>query len=122
MNFFINMPKKKDFWLFPEDVPVDTSERELAEEITREQLYLKLHQEIPYSAHIMTDDWEEKGENEVVINQSIVVLRESQKAIILSKIKEISRAARLEISKILDLKVHLYITVRLDEKWIENLK
>lgn len=111
-------------WMFPEDDITDMPQRLWAAEITREQLYHQLHQELPYETFIETEAWEEFDNGDVKINQVIYVNRDSQKSIILgkrgSKIKEISQAARTELASLLGRKVHLYLYVKVAEDWSEK--
>ena len=108
-------------WLFPEDQVSDMPERLLAAEITREKLYLELHQELPYAATVETETWEHKLDDSVRIGQVVYVERDTQKAIILGKggrqIKRISTQAREELQTILGTKVHLFVFVKVREKW-----
>ncbi len=108
-------------WHFPEDQLSDMNERLLAAEITREKLYLELHQELPYAATVETETWEEKNDGSVKIEQVIFVERDTQKAIILGKgghqIKAIGAASREELGEILGRKVHLFLFVKVREKW-----
>lgn len=108
-------------WYYPEDQISDLPMRQLAAEVTREKLYLRLHQELPYSSHVETERWEEKKDGSVRIEQVIYVERDSQKKIVLGKggdaIKSIGQAARKEISEILDQKVHLFLFVKVRENW-----
>jgi len=111
-------------WHFPEDQVSDMTERLLAAEITREKLYLQLHQELPYATTVETETWEERKDGSVMIEQVIYVERDSQKSIILGKggkqIKKIGIAARLELEEILDNRVHLTLFVKVREKWGED--
>ncbi len=99
-------------WYYPEDQISDLPMRQLAAEITREKLYLRLHQELPYSSTVETEKWEEKPDGSVRIEQVIFVERDSQKKIVLGEkgqtIKAIGQAARKEIAEILEQKVHLF--------------
>ena len=108
-------------WYYPEDQISDLPMRQLAAEVTREKLYLRLHQELPYSSHVETESWEEKKDGSVRIEQVIYVERDSQKKIVLGKggdaIKSIGQAARKEIAEILDQKVHLFLFVKVRENW-----
>ena len=108
-------------WLFPEDQISDMPMRLLAAEITREKLYLKLHQELPYATTVETETWEEKEDGSVRIEQIIYVERESQRSIILGKggkmIKLIGVESRHDLSEILDTNVHLFLFVKINEKW-----
>ncbi len=108
-------------WLFPEDQVSDMPMRLLAAEITREKLYLKLHQELPYATTVETETWEEKDDGSVRIEQTIYVERESQRSIVLGKggkmIKSIGAESRHDLGEILENKVHLFLFVKVREKW-----
>jgi len=108
-------------WYYPEDQISDLPMRQLAAEITREKLYLRLHQELPYSSHVETEKWEERKDGSVRIEQVIYVERDSQKKIILGEkgrtIRAIGEAARKEIGDILEQKVHLFLFVKVRENW-----
>ncbi len=108
-------------WYYPEDQISDLPMRQLAAEITREKLYLRLHQELPYASHVETEGWEERKDGSVRIEQVIYVERDSQKKIVLGKggatIKAISQAARKEIGAILEQPVHLFLFVKVRENW-----
>lgn len=108
-------------WYYPEDQISDLPMRQLAAEITREKLYLRLHQELPYSSHVETENWEEQKNGSVKINQVIYVERDSQKKIVLGRkgetIRAIGQAAREEIAGILEQKVHLFLFVKVRENW-----
>ena len=112
-------------WLFPEDQLSDLSNRAMAAEITREKLFLQLHQELPYSATVETEAWTESADGrEIRIDQVVYVQRPSQKGIVLGKggrqIKAIGEAARLELEEILDARVHLFLFVKVRERWQED--
>lgn len=111
-------------WLYPEDQLSDFPMRQLAAEITREKLFLRLHQELPYEAHVETESWEERPDGSVRIGQVIYVARDSQKAIVLGKggrtIKEIGAAAREDLSEILGVTVHLFLFVKVREAWADD--
>ena len=108
-------------WLFPKEQISDMPERLLAAEITREKLYLQLRQELPYVTTVETESWDDKADGAVHINQVIYVQRKTQKAIVLGKsgqqIKAIGVAARKELESILDCSVHLFLFVKIREKW-----
>ncbi|MGG7518870.1 GTPase Era [Allorhizobium undicola] len=108
-------------WYYPEDQISDLPMRQLAAEITREKLFLRLHQELPYSSHVETEKWEERKDGSVRIEQVIYVERDSQKKIVLGKggdaIKAISTASRKELSEILEQPVHLFLFVKVRENW-----
>lgn len=111
-------------WLFPEDQISDLPQRLWASEITREQLYHQLHQELPYETYVETEAWEEFENGSVKINQVIFVNRDTQKSIILGKkgqmIKAISQAAREELSSLLERPVHLFLHVKVAENWADR--
>jgi len=108
-------------WLFPEDQMSDMPARLLAAEVTREKLYLQLHQELPYAATVETETWTEQKDGSIKIEQVIFVERDSQKAIVLgkkgSRIKEIGAASRHELEEMFDTRVHLFLFVKVREKW-----
>jgi GTP-binding protein Era len=108
-------------WHYPEDEVSDAPLRQLAAEITREKLYLKLHQELPYQSTVETETWTERKDGSVRIEQTIYVERESQRKIVLGKagqsIKAIGEAARRELADILEKKVHLFLFVKVREGW-----
>jgi len=112
-------------WLFPEDQLSDLSNRAIAAEITREKLFNQLHQELPYSATVETEAWTESANGrEIRIDQVIYVQRPSQKGIVLGKggrqIKAIGEAARLELEDILEARVHLFLFVKVRERWQDD--
>jgi GTPase len=111
-------------WHYPEDQVSDASERLLAAEITREQLYRQLHEELPYDAAVRPESYTVRKDGSVEIRQQIVIARDSQKPIVLGKrgarIKAIGEAARLELSEMLGAKVHLFLHVKVDEQWVES--
>jgi GTP-binding protein Era len=108
-------------WLFPEDQISDMPERLAASEITREKLYLQLHQELPYAATVETESWTDNEDKSVRIEQVIYVERATQKAIVLGKggkrIKALGQASREELEKIFDRRVHLFLFVKVRENW-----
>ena len=108
-------------WHYPEDEVSDAPLRQLAAEITREKLYLKLHQELPYQSTVETETWTERKDGSVRIEQTIYVERDSQKKIVLGKagqsIKAIGEASRRELADILEKKVHLFLFVKVREGW-----
>lgn len=110
-------------WNFPEDQVSDASERLLACEITREQLYRQLHDELPYDSAVMPESYTHRKDGSIEIRQQIVIARDSQKSIVLgkrgAKIKAIGEAARKELSELLETKVHLFLHVKVDERWSE---
>ncbi|MEQ8321633.1 MAG: GTPase Era [Rhodospirillales bacterium] len=108
-------------WLFPEDQISDMPARLLAAEVTREKLYMQLHQELPYAATVETETWTEQKDGSIKIEQVIFVERDSQKAIVLgkrgSRIKEIGAASRHELEDMFETRVHLFLFVKVREKW-----
>jgi GTP-binding protein Era len=108
-------------WMLPKDQTTDLTEKLWAEEITREQIYHYLHQELPYQIYVDTESFEEIKSNELKIHQCIYVERESQKGIVLGKngsmIKKISKSAREAIEKELGRNIHLFLYVKCQEEW-----
>jgi GTPase len=108
-------------WLYPPDEISDAPMRQLAAEITREKLFERLHQELPYQLTVETEQWKELRKGDIRIEQTIYVERESQRKIVLGKggqaIKAIGEAARKDIAEIADLKVHLLLFVKVREGW-----
>ncbi len=108
-------------WLYPEDQISDAPLRQLAAEITREKLYLRLHQELPYQSTVETEVWKELKDGSVRIEQTIYVERESQRKIVLGKggqtIKAIGAAARTDIAAAIEQPVHLFLFVKVREGW-----
>ncbi len=111
-------------WHFPEDQVSDATDRMVAAEITREQLYLQLHNELPYASAVETEKYEERKDGSVAIHQQIKVARPSQKAIVLGKagarIRMIGEAARVQFAELLGRKVHLFLHVKVDPSWEED--
>ena len=111
-------------WHFPEDQVSDATDRMMAAEVTREQLYHQLHAELPYESAIETEKFEERPDGSAAIHQQILVARDSQKAIVLGKggtrIRAIGEAARKELSTLLGRKVHLFLHVKVNPKWEED--
>jgi GTP-binding protein Era len=108
-------------WHYPEDQITDAPLRQLAAEITREKLYLRLHQELPYQSTVETTSWQERKDGSVRIEQTIYVERESQRKIVLGKggqsIKAIGAEARREIAEVIEQPVHLFLFVKVREGW-----
>ena len=111
-------------WYYPEDQISDMPMRQLAAEITREKLYMRLHNELPYASTVETESWEERPDGSVKINQIIYVEREGQKKIVLGTkgetIKAIGQAARKELMEILEQKVHLFLFVKVRDHWSDD--
>ena len=110
--------------LFPYDVLSDMPMRLFAAEITREKIFIQLHQELPYSLTVRSDHWEEGRDSSLQIHQTILVQREHQRAIVLGKaggrIKSIGWAARHELEETFGRRVHLFLSVKLDDGWRDN--
>ncbi len=111
-------------WLFPEDQLSDLPERMLAAEITREKIFLRLHQELPYSIHVETESWKAQKDGSVRIEQVIYVERDGQKAIVLGKggqtVKIVGSMAREEMEKLLGNRVHLFLFVKVRANWADD--
>jgi GTPase len=111
-------------WLYPEDELSDLPMRLMAAEITREKVFLRLHDELPYSATVETDQWTERDDGSVRIDQTLYVERDSQKKIALGKggqkIKDIGSLARTELEEMLERRVHLFLFVKVRENWQED--
>lgn len=113
------MPKGP--WLYPADQSADVPVRVLAAEITREKVYLRVHEELPYSAAVETTAFEERADGSVRIEQTIYVERESQRPIVIGKagqtLKWIGQKSREDLDEVLGRKTHLFLTVKVDAKW-----
>ncbi len=111
-------------WMYPEDQVSDITMRLLAAEITREKIYLRLHDELPYSITVETENWEDRPDGSVRIEQVIHVQRDSQKGIVIGKggtmLKLLGQMAREDMSENFDRKVHLFLHVRVTEKWADD--
>ena len=111
-------------WLYPEDQAADVPARVLAAEITREKVYLRVHEELPYSAAVETTAFDDRPDGSARIEQTIYVERESQRPIVLGKggqtLKWIGQKAREELQEILGRPVHLFLTVKVDPKWQDS--
>mgnify|MGYP001486994194 CR=1 FL=1 len=111
-------------WLYPEDQVADVQLRFMAAEMTREVIYERLHEELPYASTVETETWEEQKNGSVKIGQVIYVQRDSQKAIVLGKggqtIKLLGQKAREEMERQFDRKVHLFLFVKVRENWAED--
>lgn len=111
-------------WHFPEEQVSDATDRMLAAEVTREQLFLQLHAELPYASAVETEKYEERKDGSVAIHQQILVARDTQKAIVLGKrgtrLKEIGSRSREQLEVLLERKVHLFLHVKVAEKWEED--
>ena len=111
-------------WLFPADQLSDAPERWIAAEVTREQVFLQLHDELPYAATVETESWQERRDGSARIDQVIYVQRPSQRAIVLGdkgqRIKTIGARARAELEQMLERRIHLFLFVKVRENWIED--
>jgi GTP-binding protein Era len=111
-------------WLYPEDEVSDATDRMVAAELTREQIYQQLHQELPYASAVETETWEDKPDGSTTIRQQILVERDSQKGIVIGKggqrLREIGQAAREEIARHLGRPVHLFLHVKVNPRWGED--
>jgi len=118
----LDMPE--GVWLFPEDQISDMPSRMLAAEITREKLFLRLHQELPYSLTVQTENWEPFENGSIKIDQVIYIMRDNHKGIVLGKngsnIKAVGEASRKELEEILGTRVHLKLHVKVKENWITD--
>lgn len=125
------VPQLRDFiaglmpegvWHYPADQVADLPARILAAEITREKVYLRLHEELPYASMVETEVWKKLRDGSLRIEQSIIVERETQKPIVLGKggsaVKAIGEASRKELETVLGCKVHLFLNVKVDAKWM----
>ena len=111
-------------WLYPEDQIADMPLRLLAAELTREKLFLRLYQELPYALTVETESWQERDDGSARVDQIIYVARDGHKGIVLGKagetVKSVSKAAREELSEFLGRKVHLFLFVKVRENWLED--
>jgi GTP-binding protein Era len=111
-------------WLFPEDQVSDVTARIMAAEITREQVFLQLHDELPYAITVETESWEGRKDGSVRIEQVIFVERDTQKRIVIGKggarLKSIGEKARIAMEELLGHRVHLFLFVKTDPRWSDN--
>jgi GTP-binding protein Era len=111
-------------YLFPEEQAADMPSRLLAAEMTREKLMLRLHQELPYQLTVETENWERRKDGSIKVDQIVFVAREGHRKIVLGKqgraIKDIGQSSRLELQEIFDCPVHLFLRVKVSEKWAES--
>ncbi|MBA3577733.1 MAG: GTPase Era [Sphingomonas sp.] len=111
-------------WLYPDDEVSDATDRMIAAELTREQIYEQLYKELPYASVVETETWEDRPDGSTEIRQQILVERDSQKAIVIgksgSRLKEIGQKAREAISAHLGRRVHLYLHVKVNPNWDED--
>ena len=124
LKSFIAEAMPEGVWHYPEDQVADLPSRILAAEITREKVYLRLHEELPYASMVETEVWKTLRDGSIRVEQSVIVERDSQKPIVLGKggsaIKAIGEAARKEMEAVLGCKVHLFLNVRVDPKWMNR--
>ena len=111
-------------WLYPEDQIADIAQRQIAAEMTREKLTLRLHQELPYQLTVETEAWEERKDGSVRIDQIVYVARDGHKGIALgpggATIKAVGQAAREELKAFLGREVHLFITIKVRPGWLDE--
>ncbi|MDP4594552.1 MAG: GTPase Era [Beijerinckiaceae bacterium] len=111
-------------WLYPEDQIADAPMRSLAAEITREKLFDRLHEELPYQLTVETEQWKDQPDGSARIEQTIYVTREGHKKIVIGEggknLKAIGTAARLEIAEAADQKVHLFLFVKVRDRWVDD--
>jgi GTP-binding protein Era len=111
-------------WLYPDDEVSDATDRMIAAELTREQIFHQLHRELPYAAAVETETWEDRPDGSTEIRQQILIERDSQKAIVIgkggSRLRSIGAAAREEIARHLGRPVHLYLHVKVNPRWGED--
>ena len=111
-------------WLYPEDQIADLPMRNIAAEITREKLTLRLHQELPYQLTVETENWEERKDGSARIDQLVYVVRDGHKGIVLGNkgetIKAVGKASREELEEFLGRKVHLFLQVKVRANWLEE--
>lgn len=111
-------------FLYPEDQLSDISDRLMAAEVTREKLFLRLHQELPYSITVETEEWGRTAKGELRIGQTVYVERDGQKALVLGRngktIAAVGKAAREELTELLGEKVHLFLFVKVRENWAND--
>jgi GTP-binding protein Era len=111
-------------WLYPEDQIADVALRQIAAEMTREKLTLRLHQELPYELTVETEAWAERKDGSVRIDQIVYVARDGHKGIVLgpkgATIKAVGQAAREEIKAFVGREVHLFLTVKVRPGWLEE--
>lgn len=111
-------------WHYPQDQVADLPSRILAAEITREKVYLRLHEELPYASMVDTEVWKRLRDGSLRVEQSIVIERDSQKPIVIGKggsaLKSIGEASRKELEEVLGCKVHLFLNVKVDPKWMNR--
>jgi len=124
LKLHLTMAMPSGPWLYPADQLSDLPQRLIAAEVTREQIFLQLHDELPYSSTVETDKWDERTDGSVRIDQTVFVQRPSQKAIVLGEggqqIKRIGARARAELETLFGRRVHLFLFVRVEKDWTED--
>jgi GTP-binding protein Era len=124
MRMWLSSQLPEGPWLYPEDQIADLPVRMIAAEITREKLTLRLHQELPYQLTVETENWEEREDGSVRIDQLIYVMRDGHKGIILGRkgetIKQVGAAARIELEDFLGCRVHLFLQIKVRPNWLEE--
>ena len=111
-------------WLYPEDQLSDLTERLMASEITREKVFLRLHEELPYDSTVETESWKELKDGSARVDQIIYIRRASQKPIVLGKggqtLRQIGETARMEMQQSFGRRIHLFLHVKVNEKWLDE--
>ena len=124
LSRFIAQSLPEGHWLYPEDQMADMPMRLLAAETTREKLFMQLHQELPYHLTVETENWEERSDGSVRIDQVVYVSRSTHKGIVLGKggqlIKSVGSASRRELEEALERRVHLFVYVKVREGWLDE--
>ncbi len=124
LSRFIAQSLPVGHWLYPEDQMADMPMRLLAAETTREKLFMQLHQELPYHLTVETENWEERSDGSVRIDQVVYVSRSTHKGIVLGKggqlIKSVGSASRRELEEALERRVHLFVYVKVREGWLDE--
>jgi GTP-binding protein Era len=124
MRMWLSSQLPEGPWLYPEDQIADLPVRMIAAEITREKMTLRMHQDLPYQLTVETENWEEREDGSVRIDQLIYVMRDGHKGIILGRkgetIKQVGAAARIELEDFLGCRVHLFLQIKVRPNWLEE--
>ena len=124
LEYFLKNTVPCGRWLYPASQISDMNDRLFAAEITREKLFLQLHEELPYSLTVETESWQERKDGSIRIEQVVYVTRPGHRGILLGRggqqVKRIGAAARRELEKLLKKRVHLFIFVKVNEKWLND--
>lgn len=124
LRAFLAKAMPQGAWLYPEDQLSDLTERLMASEITREKIFLRLHEELPYDSTVETESWKELKDGGARVDQIIYIRRASQKPIVLGKggqtLKQIGEAARMEMQQSFGRRIHLFLHVKVNEKWLDE--